>query len=105
MPLSQLEAEKGGEQCWEEVKGPVKEAGDLLRKHGGPFFLGERGMFPVTDQTRQLTFAVTYADFIVVGLLEFLRRIDVALLERYLSLDPALGKLYEASAEWLKRAD
>jgi hypothetical protein len=29
--------------CWEKAAGPAKEAGDLLRKHDGPFFLGETG--------------------------------------------------------------
>jgi hypothetical protein len=48
MPLEQFEKEKGVEENWEHVKGPAKEAGDLLRKHGGPFFLGERGLhFPL----------------------------------------------------------
>lgn len=43
LPLTQLEAEKANEQCWEDVKAPAKEAADLLKKHGGPFFLGETG--------------------------------------------------------------
>lgn len=42
MPLAQLEKEKG-EEAWKAVEGPAKEVGDLLRKNGGPFFLGDRG--------------------------------------------------------------
>jgi len=48
---------------------------------------------------------VNYADFIFVAFLEFLRRIDVTDFERFLSLDPAFRKVYEASKEWLRRAD
>lgn len=43
MPLSELEKEKGGERGWEEVRGPAEEAAELLRKNGGPFFLGHEG--------------------------------------------------------------
>lgn len=38
------EAAKGAkEEDWEKAKEPAKEVGDLLRKNGGPFFLGETG--------------------------------------------------------------
>jgi hypothetical protein len=49
--------------------------------------------------------AVTYADFIFVSFLEFIRRVDLRSFEKFLSLDPEFGKVYEASQEWLKRAD
>ena len=29
--------------CWENSREPAKMAGDLIRKNGGPFFLGETG--------------------------------------------------------------
>lgn len=41
--LEQVENDADVSECWEKIKGPVKEAGDLLRKNGGPFFLGETG--------------------------------------------------------------
>jgi len=41
--LEQLEKEADVDECWEKVKGPVQEAGNLLRQHSGPFFLGETG--------------------------------------------------------------
>jgi hypothetical protein len=39
------EEEKGTtSDYWEAARGPAKEAGDVVRKNGGPFFLGETGM-------------------------------------------------------------
>jgi hypothetical protein len=43
MPLSELERTKATDEGWELAKAPAKEAGDWLREHGGPFFLGETG--------------------------------------------------------------
>lgn len=43
MPLSQIEEEQGGEKNWEDVQKPAKEMADLLKKNGGPFFLGNTG--------------------------------------------------------------
>jgi hypothetical protein len=42
-PLDQVEKDANAEECWEEAKAPAKEAGDLLRKNGGPYFLGQTG--------------------------------------------------------------
>jgi glutathione S-transferase len=42
-PLEQMQKEADVEQCWEAAKAPAKETADLLRKNGGPFFLGETG--------------------------------------------------------------
>ena len=43
MPLEQLEKEKGSEQNWVDVKAPAEEIAELLKKNGGPFFLGNTG--------------------------------------------------------------
>ena len=43
MPLRQFETEHGGDKAWEEATPALKEAGELLRANGGPFFLGETG--------------------------------------------------------------
>lgn len=43
MPLSQLEKEKANEEAWKNAKKPATEAADLLKKHGGPYFLGKTG--------------------------------------------------------------
>ena len=45
MPLSQLEREKGGDEAWVKAAPVLEEVGGLLRKNGGPFFLGEEGEF------------------------------------------------------------
>ena len=43
MPLRQFEKEHGGDKAWEEATPALKEAGDMLRANGGPFFLGKTG--------------------------------------------------------------
>jgi hypothetical protein len=43
MPLSEV-LKNAGEDSWEKAEVFAKETGDLLRKHEGPFFLGETGM-------------------------------------------------------------
>ncbi|KAH7397119.1 hypothetical protein BKA66DRAFT_594405 [Pyrenochaeta sp. MPI-SDFR-AT-0127] len=87
-PLQELERLGANEKCWENAMMPAKEAGDLLRKNGGPFFLGE---------------TVLYPDLILVAMLHFMNRINKVLFERYLALDPAFPKVYEASRKWLQR--
>ncbi|KAL9127177.1 MAG: hypothetical protein Q9217_003885 [Psora testacea] len=90
MPLAQLEKEKGGENAWKEAEPALKKLGELLKGKGGPFFLGEE---------------VSYADFIVVGALECFRRLGDGILERMIEIEPALGRLYEASKQPLERND
>ncbi|KAF2018679.1 hypothetical protein BU24DRAFT_447328 [Aaosphaeria arxii CBS 175.79] len=91
MPLSDYYKSKSVEQCWEEVKAPAKQFVDLLNsKDGGPFFLGE---------------TLSYADFIFVAFLHFLKRVEVDVFERFLSLDNSFSAIYEASSEWLKKDD
>lgn len=41
-PLPEV-AKDASESGWESAKVAAKEAGDLLRQHSGPFFLGETG--------------------------------------------------------------
>jgi len=49
---------------------------------------------------------VSYADMVVLGWLHFYRRIDEErLFNRVVRLEPALGRLYEAAEQWLKRDD
>jgi len=55
MPLDQFEKEKGREENWELAKAGAKETGDLLRKHGGPFFLGERGSYLPSAMTHLIS--------------------------------------------------
>ncbi|KAL5378353.1 hypothetical protein PMIN03_000597 [Paraphaeosphaeria minitans] len=88
-PLQQVEAEATEEQ-WEDMRAKAKEVGDLLRKKGGPFFLGE---------------TVSYADVCFVTCLKFLEILDEGVFERYLALDEAFPKVYKASRKWLARDD
>ncbi|ORY13705.1 hypothetical protein BCR34DRAFT_480523 [Clohesyomyces aquaticus] len=90
MPLAQFEKEKGGEQCWKDVEQPAKEIAGWLKKHDGPFFLGE---------------TVSYADFIFVSFIQFLKRIDDEKFERFTSLDPTFSRIYDASKQWLAKDD
>lgn len=114
--LEELRDVKGGEVAWGEAgkEGGVlagmgafltrhKEDGELLlwRNCGvtfadgvnsaeGPFVLGSR---------------VSYADFVVVALLECLKRVDRPGWERLMRFDPSFKELHEACEEWLKRDD
>ncbi|KAI4122839.1 MAG: hypothetical protein LQ338_005591 [Usnochroma carphineum] len=90
MPLDQFEREKGGDAQWEEVRPTITQVGELLKKKGGPFVLGEE---------------VSYADFILVGLLRLFKRIGEGVYERAVEMEPSLGRLYDASGEWLARDD
>ncbi|KAF2447486.1 hypothetical protein P171DRAFT_470751 [Karstenula rhodostoma CBS 690.94] len=88
-PLQQVEAEAKDEN-WEDMKPVAKEIGDLLREKGGPFFLGE---------------TVSYADVCFVTYLKFMEMLDEEVFKRYLALDEAFPKVYEASRKWLARDD
>lgn len=47
----------------------------------------------------------SYADFVVVALLECLARVDRAGWERMQKFDTSFGELHEACQEWLERDD
>ncbi|KAF2495811.1 hypothetical protein BU16DRAFT_526359 [Lophium mytilinum] len=88
--LAEKEKEKGGEKAWGKVGEPAAALAGLLKKNGGPFIGGEK---------------VQYADFVVVGFLHMVKRIDQKAFERYVALDPAFSAIYDASKEWLARGD
>ena len=93
MPLDELEkSEKGGEAAWKNAGPHLSELAVLLKENDGPFFLGE---------------AVSYADFVVVGLFQFLKRIsyDNDAFDRAMQTDSSFLVLYDACAQWLKRDD
>lgn len=52
-----------------------------------------------------LTGIVSYADFVIVGSLRHLRRIDESLYGRVVEIEPRLGTLYNACKLWLERDD
>ncbi|PMD12331.1 hypothetical protein NA56DRAFT_652562 [Hyaloscypha hepaticicola] len=80
----------GGEEAWMEALPGIKALGEILRKNGGPFVQGE---------------TVSYADFVIVGWLRFYKVIEEDLFKRVVDIEPALGKLYYASKQWLERDD
>ncbi|KAF1975098.1 hypothetical protein BU23DRAFT_588793 [Bimuria novae-zelandiae CBS 107.79] len=85
------EVERGAtEEQWEQVKPIAKEIGDLLREKDGPFFLGE---------------TISYADVIFVTILKFLERLDESIFKKYVALDSAFPKVYEASQKYLVKED
>jgi len=89
--LSQLHKDEGTEEAWEKATPELKRLGDLLKKEGGPFFMGE---------------TTSYTDFVIVSFLQFFKAIDQKLLfDRVVGIEPALGKLYDASKQWLERED
>ena len=93
MTLEELEkSEKGGEKAWESAAPHLSELAGLLKENGGSFFMGT---------------TVSYADFVVVGLFQFLKCIsyDGDVFDRAMQTDPSFPALYEACAEWLKRDD
>ena len=92
MPLEELARKEGGDEAYEKARPAFRKLGELLEKNGkgGPFFLGEEASF---------------VDFVVVGLLEFMRRIEEGILERVVGMEPGLGRLYEACKPWLERND
>lgn len=91
-PLDQLEAEEGGQKCYNDASHIVKEIGDYLQENkAGPFFQGDR---------------VSYADFIWVALLQCVRRVGDSYLHKLLAVDPEPHQaLLNACAKWLARDD
>jgi glutathione S-transferase len=90
MSLVEVEEKTATDEKWEEARKPVMEAADWLKSSGGPFFLGE---------------TVSYADFIFVGMMHMMKRMDEEVFQRFLEFDPVFGKLYEACEPWLKKDD
>lgn len=91
MSLQELHRTKANEEGWKEVVEPAKVCAGLLKENeGGPYFLGME---------------VSYADFILVSLLHMMKRLDEGVFERYMKIDEALPRVYEACGEWLERED
>ncbi|KAF8854070.1 putative glutathione S-transferase [Acephala macrosclerotiorum] len=89
-PLLQLKKETDVEEAWMEALPGIKALGEMLKKNGGPFVEGD---------------TPTYADFVIVGWLQFLKVIGEDLYQRLVKVDPAIGNLYDASRPWLERND
>ncbi|KAF3000214.1 hypothetical protein E8E13_007113 [Curvularia kusanoi] len=89
-PISEVhkEALANGEEGWKKTEEALAEVVDLLKKHDGPFFLGQ---------------TVSYADFIFTSMLYFVKRLDQGTFDRMVSYDPAFSKLFEASSQWFAK--
>ncbi|KAH4075478.1 hypothetical protein HBH92_042280 [Parastagonospora nodorum] len=90
MSLVEVEETMATGEKWEEARVPVLEAVGWLEESGGPYFLGE---------------TVSYADFIFVGMMHMIKRLDEDVFQRFLAYDPALPKLYDACKPWLEKDD
>ncbi|KAJ0350455.1 hypothetical protein COL154_013259 [Colletotrichum chrysophilum] len=90
MTIYEFENDYGGEKAWEKVKLPLQEVSALLNKTEGPFFQGSQ---------------VSYADFILVGFLEFVKKYAFQHYQRIIGLSNGLDKLHEACLPWLERDD
>ena len=88
--LSELGRDSDEEKAWAQVESPLKEMGVILKAEGGPFALGK---------------TVSYADFIIVSLLQYAKRVDESIYERAVSIEPSLKIVYDASKQWLGRDD
>ncbi|CBX92527.1 hypothetical protein IAQ61_006078 [Plenodomus lingam] len=88
-PLQEVGAE-AGEAEWETARKPAEMMGDMLRRNGGPFFLGDK---------------VSYADVIFVTALHCFKCVEEELFTKLVALDPAFSKIYEASKQWLEKDD
>ena len=86
-PLSEVheEALANAEEGWKKSEEQLKEVADLLKKHDGPFILGTE---------------VSYADFILVSMLYFVKRVSEEAFQKILSIDDSFSKVYEASRQW-----
>ncbi|RDL36431.1 uncharacterized protein BP5553_05783 [Venustampulla echinocandica] len=91
MTFEKFVAAKGGEKAWEAAMPAITQLGEVLKKEEGPFVLGT---------------TPSYADFVIAGFLQMLKWMEEkAMFERFLKIEPALGKLYEACGKWLERDD
>lgn len=95
MSLDELEAQRGGEKAWEAARPGWDELESLMGEHKvdeGPFVLGSK---------------VSYADFVVVAVLEGFRRIGEDLFERIVEGREGLRGVWEAcsKAGWLEKDD
>lgn len=93
MPLDELEAQRGGEEAWEAAKPGLDALEAMMGEHKideGPFVLGSK---------------VSYADFVVVAVLEGFRRIGQDLFERIVEGRDGLRGVWEGCGEWMGKDD
>ena len=90
MSLDELEKTKGGEQAWIAAEPGFEELKTFLYTHKrdeGPFVLGSQ---------------VSYADFVIVSMIEAFKRIGEDLFEKFVSYDESFSGLHGACQTWMK---
>ena len=90
MTVDQFHELKGGEKAWEIAKPGLDGLKRFLtenKKDPGPFVFGSQ---------------VSYADFVICGVLESARMTDEAFFQRLTGYDEAFANLYWACKPWLK---
>lgn len=93
MSLDEFEVKRGGKQAWEAATPGLDALEVLMGDHKvdqGPFVLGSQ---------------VSYADFVVVAVLEGFRRIGQDLFDKVVNGRDALRGVWEACGEWMERDD
>ncbi|KAK3622162.1 hypothetical protein LTR22_024925 [Elasticomyces elasticus] len=93
MMLEDFEASKGGELAWQAAEAKVGLLKRLLADH------------KLDERASVLGFTPTYADFMLVGMLEGLRRIGQDIFERVMGWDEKLGQLYDVCRPYLAKDD
>ena len=93
MKLEEFETcERGGETAWKNARPHLETVAGMLKENGdGPFFMGKE---------------VSYADFVFVGLVRMMERIQkLEKLKGAVGKEDAeiLMKQYEACGKWLER--
>jgi glutathione S-transferase len=91
MTLDELEKTKGGEPAWEAAKPGLRELEDFItsqKRDEGPFILGSE---------------VCYADFIIAGMMEAVRRIGDDLYDKFLEVAGGGGiqAIHQACQKWV----
>lgn len=88
MSLDELEAKHGGD-AWENALPGLHKLVDILKQDAtGPFCLGK---------------TPSYADFVIVGFLEWCKCLGDDIFQKLLCFDPVFGSLYERSSVWRQK--
>ena len=91
MTLEEFEERYGGEPAWEKATPYLQQLAAILKNDpSGPFCLGS---------------TPSYADFLIVGFLEWCRCIGGGNFERICGIDSAFHDVYNACVPWLERND
>ncbi|KAI9155606.1 Cuticle-degrading protease [Paramyrothecium foliicola] len=88
MSLEELREKNGGEQAWVTSKEDFGRIAKFLKENSGPFVLGDK---------------VSYADFILVSFLHFVKRMEGDEDFKRLNEWPEIIALYKACEPWLQK--